>query len=41
MKDRSKVSVNNNINMLNNIMKQTEEKKKMMCGGLVKSNKKK
>jgi len=28
-------------NMLNKIMKNTsEEKKKMMCGGLVKSNKK-
>ena len=33
MKDKSsKISVNNNINMLNNIMRETENKKKMVFG---------
>jgi len=31
-KKDSKISVNNNINMLSNIMRATEEKKKMIYG---------
>jgi hypothetical protein len=38
-KKTSKISVGNNINMLNNIMHETE-KKKMMHGGFIKSKKK-
>jgi hypothetical protein len=40
MKDRSKVPLTNNINMLNNIMKQTENEK-MKNGGSIKSKPKK
>ena len=36
----SKISINSNINMLNNIMRETEKKKMMMCGGSIKSKKK-
>lgn len=38
-KASNKISVSNNVNMLNNIMRETETKKKMMCGGPVKLKK--